>query len=156
MNEEEYIKWRDLIGDFMLKFSEVEAELNTIFYDFTLPNELQAKLNKQFKQRANNSINLIEKMSIDDKLKKRLKKSINELIKLADGTRNIIAHNPLDLAFESLFEDQVYLEIRSYRNTDKTITYNDLKSRYKELCSWSENLKNDLFTTRRILLPEEA
>ena len=156
MNKDEHIKWRDLIGDFMLKFSEVEAELNIIFYDFSPSNELQDRLNVQFKQRANESMKLIEGMSVDDKLKRRLKRSINELIKLADNTRNLIAHNPLNLSLESLFEDQQYLEIRSYRKTNETVTYIDLKSRYEKLCSWSENLKNDLFTVRRILLPEEA
>jgi len=156
MNEDEHIKWRDIIGDFMLKFSEVEAELNILIYDFIPSNEIQDRLNKQFKERANDSLILIDGLNINNKLKKRLKRSINELIKLADNTRNLIAHNPLNLSLESLFERQEYLEIRSYRNTDKTVTYSDLKSRYEELCLWTENLKNDLFHTRRLLLPEEA
>ncbi len=156
MNKEEYTKWRDLIGDFMLKFSEVEAELYTIIYDFADPIELKNMLKVQFKDRVNYSIKLIDRMNIDSNLKRRLRRSINELMKLGESTRNLIAHNPLNLALESLFEERVYLEIRSYRNTNVSVTYDILKSRNKELCSWLDELKDGLSIARRILLPEDT
>ena len=156
MNEEEHIKWRNLIGDFMLKFSEVEAELNTLIFDFAPNDKINTWLKKQFKKRASDSLALIDTLDIDSKLKISLKRSINELIMLADNTRNLIAHNPLNLSLESLFEEQIYLEICSYRDINKTVTYTDLVSRYEKLCLWSEKLTNDLVHTRLTLIPEET
>ncbi len=157
MNEEEYTKWRDLIGDFMLKFSEVEAEIYAIIYDFADPGELKNMLESvEFKKRMNYSIKLIDGMNIDSNLKRRLRRSINELMKLAESTRNLIAHNPLNLALESLFEERVYLEIRSYRNANVSVTYNVLKLRNKELSSWLDELKEGLSVARQSLLPEDT
>ncbi len=47
-------------------------------------------------------------------------------MKLAE-TRNLIAHNPINLSLESIFDDNLRHEIRSYKNNDKYIELEELK-----------------------------
>lgn len=150
MASAERLDWRNLIGDFILEFAEVEVEVFGIFEDLGSDSELDAAKNYLFKKRATEAITLIESRVAIDEIKRPIVRALNELIKLADEVRNLIAHNPVDFALESVLRGGNEHEIRSFRNYDKAITYEQLEARFKELQQWRDSLFHSMYRVRMI------
>ncbi len=140
MEEDIYSKWSYLIGNFILEFAHVEVEIFGIFEDFGSKEELENARSAPFKVRANKAMSLIDREFPKEKYFKPAKRAINELIKLADGTRNLIAHNPVEMSLESVFTDTDKYEIRSFRSHEKAITFEELDCKYWELVNWRDEL----------------
>lgn len=142
--------WRNLIGDFILEFAEVEVEVFGIFEDIGDDSEFRDAKNYLFKERAVKAISLIESNVASDEIRRPIIRALNELIKLADEVRNLIAHNPVDFALESILRGGNEHEIRSFRNHDMAITYEQLQTSYNELQQWRESLFHSMYRVRVI------
>jgi len=135
LNYNEYLEWRDTIGDFMMSFARAEfiimrgliENTNLSFEDIK---EWSFKQRIQKLRKHTGQIKLNNALGIDANY---LEKIIANLIRLND-TRNLIAHNPVDLALDSLFGDKPYLEIRSPKNI--AVTLEQLAKRLNELNKW--------------------
>lgn len=148
MISDEYNRWRDLIGDFILEFAKAEVDVFGIFEDFGSDEEMQKARDTMFKQRACKAITLVNSIENEEKIRRPVINSLNELIKLADNVRNLIAHNPLEMSLEAALSGTDDHEIRSFRNFEKVITYNDLKKYYQELVDWRGILHTATFQMR--------
>jgi len=153
MDEDEYIKWRNLIGDFMLVFAEVEGELNSLLVDLTSDNEYEDIIKKQFKERQSLAKKLVKEKVSDNNLVNRVDTLLDQLLNFANNERNLIAHNPLQLSLESLFEDMSYFEIRSHKKSDKYITYEKLKQKYVQLYACFKEFENACYSVSCLLHP---
>lgn len=140
--------WRNLIGDFILEFAEVEVEVFGIFEDLGSDAEFTAAKACQFKDRSIKAISLIESKVTDDRIRRPIIRALNELIKLADEVRNLIAHNPVDLALESILQGGNEHEVRSFRNFDKAITFDELQHSYNSLREWRDSLFHSMYRVR--------
>lgn len=148
MEEEIYTKWRNLIGSFILEFAHVEVEVYGIFEDFGSDKDLADVRTLQFKGRATAAMHLIDRKFPKEDFSISAKRAINELIKLADETRNLIAHNPVEMSLESVFKDSDEYEIRSFRSYNKVITYEELEASFKDLMRWSDKLFSSTYKMR--------
>lgn len=155
MDEDEYTKWRDLIGDFMLAFAKAEGELNGLIIDLTSNNECEDIIKNQFKFKARQSRAkaLVNDKVSDSNLAKRVNTLLDQLLNFAENERNLIAHNPLELSLKSLFEDISYFEIRSQKNNDKYITYEKLKQKYEQLYSCLKEFESACYSVSCLLHP---
>lgn len=153
MDENEYVKWRNLIGDFMLVFAEVEGELNGLLADLTSNNEYEDIIKNQFKARQSKAKTLVNEKVSDTKLANRVNTLLDQLLNFAENERNLIAHNPLELSLESLFEDISYFEIRSQRKGDKYITYEKLRQKYERLYACFKEFESACDNVSRLLHP---
>ena len=129
MNEDEYIKWRNLIGEFMLVFAKVENTLNDLIVDLSSNEEYDEIVKNQFKRRVIKAKSLVQEKVTDTILLGQVNTLLDQLLNIAENERNLIAHNPLELSLESIFEDLTYLEIRSQRKSDKYISYEKLSQK---------------------------
>lgn len=150
--EDDYIKWRNLIGDFMLAFAEVEGELNNLLLDLSF-NQYDENIKNQFKERQTRARSLLEEKVSDDQLVNRINKVLDQLLNLAENERNLIAHNPLQLSLDSIFEEDTYFEIRSRRKNDKFITYEKLEEKYIKLREHSSEFESACDSVSRLLHP---
>lgn len=91
-----------------------------------------------FKQRAQELRNFTDQITLNNALgidANYLEKIIANLIRL-HNIRNLIAHNPVDLALGSVFGDGPYLEIRSLKNKNIAVTREKLAKKLNELNKW--------------------
>lgn len=153
MEEDEYIKWRNLIGDFMLVFAEVEGELNGLLIDLAFGNGYEDIIKEQFKARQSKAKTLVKEKVSDTKLANQVNTLLDKLLNFAENERNLIAHNPLELSLESLFEDITYFEIRSQKKSDKYITYEKLKEKYEQLYACSREFESACYSVSCLLHP---
>ncbi len=145
----EYEKWRNLIGDFMLEFAEVESSVLGIFEDFSSDVELEKMKAFKFKPRASNAIELVTRLEADTVIRTPIVHALNELIKLADGVRNLIAHNPLQMSLEGVLVGSNEYEIRSFKDSDKAITFDELLASYRELIHFRDELFHGTYLLRK-------
>ena len=153
MDEDEYIKWRNLIGDFMLVFAEVEGELNGLLMDLVSKNEYEDIIKNQFKARQSKAKTLVKEKVLDTELVNRVNTLLDKLLNFAENERNLIAHNPLELSLESIFEDITYFEIRSQKKSDKYITYEKLKQKYEQLHTCFKEFESACYSVSCLLHP---
>lgn len=148
MSDDIRLKWRDLIGEFILEFAEAELDVFRIFEDFGSEADIALALSKQFKARASDAITLIDRVVENSGSRTRSIRALNELIKLADEVRNLIAHNPLQMTLEGVLSGSNTHEIRSFRRFDKAITLEELESSFSQLVNWRGELFNGLSPVR--------
>lgn len=129
----EYDEWSSLIGRFMTTFARVEFSVARALIDHSEMTYQQFK-DLEFTKRANKLRSYVVKMPLRHEQKRSLHNALEQLVALAD-TRNLIAHNPVDLSLESIFEDEPWLEIRSLRDQDKNITKTKLYEQLNSLNS---------------------
>lgn len=151
MYDEEYIKWRNLIGEFILEFANVEVEIFGIFEDLGSDQDLNLARGDQFKKRASRAIDLINENIADAKIRKPAVKAINELIKLGDKVRNLIAHNPIQLSLESVLQGGYDHEIRSFRSSENVISFDELLESFKLLVKTRDDLFASTYQIRKML-----
>lgn len=154
MTEASYTDWRNLIGDFMMEFARVEDILDRIICD-AFPNEYEPLSGPgiKFKRRATHVLNNIDLVIGNNAAAKQTKRSLNELIKLADNVRNIIAHYPLELTLEQVFSESPEMEIRSSKKKEKAVTFEMLSKSQIELTRFSKELENAKFQISCQLYP---
>lgn len=142
MDEDDYLEWRELIGSFMMVFAEVEFEIARALMDYSHL-KYEDFRDATFSKRVNKLKNFVGSMGLPEEERVSLLSTLNAIESLAT-IRNLIAHNPVDLALESVFEEQTWLEIRSLRNQDQVIKKEDLKEKLKELTIEQESLQESL------------
>lgn len=140
MSESEYLKWRNLIGNFILEFAHVEVEVFGIFEAVGHMDDIEKAKSYQFKERATKAMDLIDREIKDSKLTTPVKRALNELIKLADSKRNLIAHNPVQLSLDGVFSGDNSHEVRSFRKFDNVLTIEDLEAGFQDLIKWRDQL----------------
>ena len=153
MEEDEYIKWRNLIGDFMLVFAEVEGELNGLLSDLSSTEEYEDIIKSLFKARQSKAKELVKQKVSDTELVIRVNTLLDQLLNFAENERNLIAHNPLELSLDSIFEDITYFEIRSQKKSHKYITYEKLKQKYKQLHACFKEFESACYSVSCLLHP---
>lgn len=151
--EDDYTKWRNLIGNFMLVFAEVEGELNDLLSDLTSVEEYKEIIKHQFKARQSKAKLLVKRKVSDDILANRANTLLDQLLNFAENERNLIAHNPLELSLESVFEDIAYFEIRSQKKSSKYITYEELERKYNQLQRCFEEFNRVCYRISCLLYP---
>ncbi len=134
----------------MLEFAEVELEVFGIFEDLGSDEELENAKSLLFKKRATSAIDLLNRMHLKPDILKPIVRTLNELIKLGEEVRNLIAHNPLDLSLESVLAGGSEHEIRSFRNYEKVITFQELQKSYANLVSCRDSLFHSMYKVRVI------
>ena len=142
MNTDEYEKWTDLIGQFIVLFAHIEFYVIDALLQFTDAGYEKYK-NQQFKKRLSKLDTIVFKISHNKANEKRLQDVIAEL-KILANTRNLIAHNPFQMSLESIFNDNLSLEIRSFRDQEKVITRQELENDLKRLAKAHDTLYNEL------------
>lgn len=140
MSKSEYLKWRDLVGDFILEFANVENEVFGIFEDFGSDEDIIRAKGVQFKGRVAEAIRLIDIVETDQSVSRPIKRALNELLLLAEEVRNVVAHNPIQLSLDGVFAGTNEHEIRSFRRYEKVITFEQLQESYSELQKWRDQL----------------
>lgn len=136
----EYLKWRNLIGDFMLEFASVEISVFGIIEDFGLDKDIQTAKENLFKFRAKLAIKIIKRKFEDKRLISAVENNLNEIMELADEVRNLIAHNPVELSIESIFSHNPIHKIRSIRDSEEVLTYEEILEEFKKLKTLHGNL----------------
>ncbi len=149
MISKEYEKWRNLIGDFMLEFAEVESSVLGIFEDFASDDELEKMKGLKFKPRASSAIALVANLETDTLIRTPVVHALNELIKLADNVRNLIAHNPLQMSLEGVLTGSNKYEIRSFKDCDKAISFDELLARHQDLIRFRDDLFHGTYLLRK-------
>ncbi len=140
--------WRNLIGDFILEFTEAEVDVVGIFEDFASDSEIDKAIKLQFKERVLAAINLLEITVSDTDLRNSVVISLNRLVALAVNVRNLIAHNPLQLSLEGVISGSEEHEIRSFRHFDRAITLEELEQNFNLLKRTRDELHNSLTFVR--------
>lgn len=146
--EHELEQWKYLIGEFMLNFAEAEVEVFTLIADHGNNDDFAKSKRIQFKERANLAITIIDRKEPNNKYKRPIIRALNELIKLGDEVRNLIAHNPVQISLESILSNDLAGEIRSYRVSEKSITFEELTNRNNELRKWGLSLRDASYKAR--------
>ena len=137
----------------MLMFAEVEGELNMLLDDMCSSKEFDSALKEQFKERVRIARKNIDLSVTNKDIAKSINKSLDKLVNLAENVRNLIAHNPLELSLESLFEEKEYLEIRSHRRSHKFVKLNDLEKHAEDLSDSLSQFKEDCYRISCLLHP---
>ena len=136
-------EWRYQIGELMVRFAEIESYVAGCLISLPEKNLFEEHKDKSFKRKCGAAKIEIEKSEIRSKTKDKLVSSINDAIELAK-TRNLVAHNPINLSLQSIFENKMRYEIVSYRNTDETISLENLKQVNIKVQACSTELGNAL------------
>ena len=137
-----YLEWRDTIGDFMMSFARAEFIIMRGLIDNTNLSFEDIK-EQSFKQRAQELCKFTDQITLNNALgidASNLEKIIANLIRL-HNIRNLIAHNPVNLALGSVFGDKPYLEIRSLKNKNIAVTREKLAKKLNELNKWEYLLR---------------
>jgi phosphoenolpyruvate-protein kinase (PTS system EI component) len=129
------LAWRDLIGDFMMEFSEIEYISYSLWYDKINT----GKPSHNFKARTKQVIS-----QLNSNTDKNIKVLLEKAISIADK-RNTIAHNPMLLqVFENKITRELHPEfaIATYIDGD----YIDLPE-MKEITADLIDIKTELYMT---------
>lgn len=142
MGENDYQDWRDLIGGFMMIFANIECDIARALIDYS---ELSYEDFKEmsFSKRVGRLKNNVHKMGLPDDERKYLMSSLDRTLELAK-IRNLIAHNPLDLSFESIFDGPSKWEIRSVKDPSQVVDKSALEKLVNELSIQQESIYESL------------
>ena len=131
--KEQWTTWRNLIGDFMMEFSEIEY----ISYSLWAKKISGANPSHNFKERTKQVIS-----QLNGAKNVKIKSNLEKAIALADK-RNTIAHNPaLMQIFINEETKEIYHELAI--STFKEGDYIDLPE-LKELVAEAEDIKMQLY-----------
>lgn len=148
-------EWRYQIGELMLRFAEIEASIWCCLIFLPEKNELNKFKTTNFTKRCSAAIDYAKQVNIDKKTKIDLISEINRASRLAK-LRNLVAHNPVGLNIESLFDEHgTKYEIQSYINPAKKIELEELKFAVIDIQECSTNLQIALTSAEDQLLGYE-
>lgn len=86
--EDDYIKWRNLIGDYMLMFAKVEGELNDLLADLTSGIEYDDVVSQPFKARQSKVKLLLKDRVSDSCLVNDVNKLLDKLLNFAENEKS--------------------------------------------------------------------
>jgi len=139
-------EWRYQIGELMIRFAEIESYIAGLLVCLPEENKFEKLKNEKFNKRCSVVINAAKSSSINKETIKTIVSCINQAMRLSE-TRNLIAHNPINLSLESIFDDNLRHEIRSYKNNDKYIELDELKDTVSKIQTCSNMLYEALSST---------
>jgi hypothetical protein len=148
-------RWRNLIGEFMLEFAEAEVDVLQIFADFAHPGAYETARATSFERRAKRARKVIRDKVADPLVQKIVLDQLAELVWLSGNGRNLVAHNPLEMALEYTLKGLEVGEIRSFRDSSRFLTFQKLQ-KYLERTRASRDQLNRALMRARSKLPVDV